>query len=136
MRSTRSPVPDLRDEDLDRGSAPVEFVLVGTLVVLLGLALVQLVLVLHVRSTLTSSAYEGAHHAAQADRSLADGEARARQLAADALGGLEVEATATTATVDGAAVVTVDVTAPLPVVGLWGPGTLRVDARAFDEAAP
>jgi Flp pilus assembly protein TadG len=130
MRSNRSPAPD------DRGSAPVEFVLVGTLVLLLGLALVQLVLVLHVRSTLLSSAYEGARHAAQADRSLADGEARAESLAADALAGLTVDATASTGTVDGAAAVAVEVAAPMPVIGLWGPGTLHVQARAFDEAVP
>ena len=132
MRSTRSPVSDRRD----RGSAPVEFVLVGTLVLLLGLALVQLILVLHARSTLVSSAYEGARHAAQADRTLADGESRAESLAADALGGLVVEATASEGTVDGAAIVTVEVAAPMPVVGLWGPGTLRVEARAFDEDVP
>ncbi|GIG53509.1 TadE/TadG family type IV pilus assembly protein [Demequina activiva] len=114
----------------------MEFVLVGSLVVLLGLALVQLVLALHVRNTLTSSAYEGARHAAQADRSLVDGEARAESLAADALGGLKVEAAASEGMAGGAAVVTIEVSAPLPVVGVWGPGTLRVEARAFDEDVP
>jgi Flp pilus assembly protein TadG len=132
MRLTRSPAADRAD----RGSAAVEFVLVGALVTLLGLALVPLVLVLHVRNTLTSSAHEGARHGAQADRSLADGERRAQEMAADALGGLDVDATARLDWADGAAVVVVEVRAPAPVIGLWGPGTLTVDARAFDERTP
>ncbi|WP_084039443.1 TadE/TadG family type IV pilus assembly protein [Demequina sp. NBRC 110053] len=122
------------DPERQRGSATVEFVLVGSLVVLLGLALVQLVLALHVRNTLTSSAYEGARTAAQADRGLADGEDRARSLARDALGGIAVDTDAWEASVDGAPVAVVELSAPAPVVGMWGPGTLRVEARAFEES--
>ena len=128
MRSTRS-----RGADGDRGSAAVEFVLVGTLVVLIGLAVVQLVIALHVRNTLTSSAYEGARHAARADRDLGDGSERATTMARDALAGLDTVASARADQVAGATVVTVSLEAPVPLVGLWGPGTMTVQARAIEE---
>lgn len=55
----------------DRGSAPVEFVLVGALLTLLTVSVLQFALALHVRSTLIDAAAEGARHAALADSSLA-----------------------------------------------------------------
>lgn len=119
--------------DRERGSAAVEFVLVGTLVVLIGLAVVQLVLALHVRNTLTSSAYEGARYAAQADRSLTDGQQRSLEMVGQALGGIDVEPTVSAEVHDGAEVVLVTLEAPVPLVGLWGPGTMTVAARAFVE---
>lgn len=128
MRSSRSPATDG-----DRGSAAVEFVLVGTLVVLIGLAVLQLVLALHVRNTLTSSAYEGARHGARADRTLDDAVARSEEMAREALGGREIVATASEEMENGAAVVVVQIEADVPLIGLWGPGTMTVDARAFDE---
>ena len=121
------------EADRERGSAAVEFVLVGTLVVLIGLAVVQLVLALHVRNTLTSSAYEGARYAAQADRSLADGQERSLEMVGSALGGIDVEPSVTTEVHNGAEVVRVTLEAPVPLVGLWGPGTMTVAARAFVE---
>lgn len=117
----------------ERGSAAVEFVLVGTLVVLIGLAVVQLVLALHIRNTLTSSAYEGARYAAQADQSLADGQERSLEMVSSALGGIDVVSTVSAQTQDGADVVVMTLEAPVPLVGLWGPGTMTVDARAFAE---
>lgn len=129
MRSTRSPAASR-----DRGSAAVEFILVGTLVVLIGLAVLQLVLALHVRNTLVSSAFEGARHGARADRTLDDGVQRSEEMARAALGEREILTTAAYGTEDGAAVVVVTIEASVPVVGLWGPGTMQVQARAFDEA--
>src|SRR5690554_1259924 len=114
--------------DRERGSAAVEFVLVGTLVVLIGLAVVQLVLALHVRNTLTSSAYEGARYAAQADQTLRDGHERSLEMAHSALGGIDVVSTVAFDTHDGADVVVVTLQAPTPLVGLWGPGTMTVTA--------
>ncbi|MFN3866849.1 MAG: TadE family protein [Demequina sp.] len=130
MRSTPSPAADR-----DRGSAAVEFVLVGTLVVLIGLAVLQLVLALHVRNTLLSSAYEGARHGARADMTLADATTRSEEVARAALGQRELLATASHAMEDGADVVVVTIEADVPVVGLWGPRPMRVEARAFDEAS-
>lgn len=125
-----------RGSERERGSAAVEFVLVAALVVLIGLAVVQLVLALHVRNTLKSSAYEGARFAAQADQSLADGQARSLEMARSALGGIEVVPTVTLETHPGADVVVVTLEAPVPLVGLWGPGTMEVSARAFAEPGP
>jgi len=119
----------------ERGSAVVEFVLVGALVVLVGLAVLQLTLAVHMRNTLTSSAYEGARLAAQADRTLADGAARAENMAAEAMAGVDADATASIVVAGDAEVVVVEIRAPLPVIGLWGPGSLRVDARALLEGS-
>lgn len=129
MRSTPS-----RAADRDQGSAAVEFVLVGTVVVLIGLAVLQLVLALHVRNTLLSSAYEGARHGARADMTLADGVARTEEVAHAALGRRDIVATAAHGTEAGASVIVVTVEADVPLVGLWGPRTMSVEARAFDEA--
>ncbi len=102
--------------------------------VLIGLAVLQLVLALHVRNTLTSSAYEGARFGARADRTLEDAAARSEEMARAALGDREIVVTARRSTEDGAAVIVVEIEAAVPLVGLWGPGTMSVDARAFDEA--
>ena len=60
----------------DRGSAVVEFVLVGTLLVALFLGVLQLGLYLHMRNVVVASLAEGAREAANADRDCADGTAR------------------------------------------------------------
>ena len=70
---------------LDRGAAPVEFVLVGTLVVFLFLGVLQLGLLLHMRNVIVSSASEAAHAAAKADATCGDGIARFEQLVAESL---------------------------------------------------
>lgn len=109
----------------------VDFVLVGALLVLLAVGLFQLTLTLHVRNIMLSSASEGAHVGALADLTPADGAERASQLAGAALGGQEVAADGRL--VDGGAVVEVTVTAPVPVLGLWGAGTMTVSAHAIEE---
>ena len=50
----------------DRGSAVVEFALVTPLLLLVALAVLQITLALHVRSTLTAAAAEGARAGALA----------------------------------------------------------------------
>ncbi len=69
----------------DDGSAPVEFVLVGTLVVFLFLGVLQLGLLLHMRNVVVASASEAARAAAHADASCRDGVARFEQLVGDSL---------------------------------------------------
>ena len=54
----------------ERGSSPVEFVLVGTLLTLLTLGVLQLGLAIYVRNVVHDAAVEGAFHAALADTSL------------------------------------------------------------------
>ncbi|MFB6609529.1 TadE/TadG family type IV pilus assembly protein [Agromyces sp. NPDC056379] len=105
----------------ERGSAVAEFTLVGILITVLALAVVQLALALHVRNTVLDAAAEGARYAALAGSSEGAGIERTRELI-----GLAVSADyaddieAGVSTVDGVALVSVTVRAPLPVVGLLG----------------
>lgn len=119
---TRAPHCMLRQLRESRGSAPVEFVLTGTLLTLLVLSVLQLALSLHVRNTVIDAASEGARHAALADRSLADGVARTRELITTALGpAYATDVSATTDSRLGRATAIVTVRAPLPLLGLAGP---------------
>lgn len=120
----------------EHGSAAVEFLLVSVLVLALLLGVVQVALAVHVRSLAIDAAAEGARVAARADRGPADGVARTRALLAGALTGAYArDVTADRTTVDGLVVTEVTVRAPLPVVGLLGPGgTLTVQGHALEEA--
>lgn len=62
----------------DTGSAPVEFVLVGTLVTVLFAALIQLGLLLYVRNMATAEAAEGARYAANVGVTCVAAEERTR----------------------------------------------------------
>ncbi|MHB1064248.1 MAG: TadE/TadG family type IV pilus assembly protein [Georgenia sp.] len=106
-----------------RGSVVVEFVLVSVLVVAMVLGLVQLTLALHVRNTLIDSASEGARHAALSGSSLGEGVARTRELIGLTLSDRYAEnVSATTVDDGGTTLVRIEVAAPLPVLGLLGPG--------------
>lgn len=102
---------------------------------MLFVALVQLALVLHVRTTLTDCAAQGARYAAAAGREPRDGVARTVELATAALSGAYArDVTAARTRVGGVDVVEVTVRAPLPVVGLLGPGgALVVRGHAMVE---
>ncbi|MEZ5117110.1 MAG: TadE/TadG family type IV pilus assembly protein [Candidatus Nanopelagicales bacterium] len=118
----------------DRGSAALEFALVAPLVLLLGLAVVQVGLALHVRTTLTAAAAEGARVGALADRGPAAGAARTRAVLSDNLAGDVVESvTAGYETSGGVPVVAVRVRARLPLLGLLGPTATEVTGRAMRE---
>jgi Flp pilus assembly protein TadG len=119
----------------DRGSAIVEFTLVGILLTVLFLALLQLGLALHVRNTLLASAAEGARYGANADRDPAQGAALTRQLIRDSLADRFASGvTAGTETVDGFQTVYVEVRTTLPVIGLLGPTrALTVRGHALEE---
>jgi Flp pilus assembly protein TadG len=120
----------------DRGSAIVEFTLVGILLTVLFLAVLQLGLALHVRNTLTASAAEGARYAANADREPEDGVAVTRQLIRDSLADTFArDVRSGTETVDGVPTVFVEVRARLPVVGLLGPPRgIVVRGHAYEES--
>jgi Flp pilus assembly protein TadG len=117
----------------DRGSAAVEFTLVSALLVVLVTGVLQLALALHVRNTMISCAAEGARIGATEDRSLADGEARSADMLRAALGDYSVDVSGARATVDGAPVVVMTARAPVPVLGLWGFGSMSVSVRALEE---
>jgi len=120
----------------DSGSAPVEFVLVGTLLTLLTLGVLQLGLAVYVRNVVHDAAVEGAYQAALADETLSDGEARTRELIVRAIGSAyATDVHAARATVGGEATVRVTVRAPMPLVGLLGaPGAWEVTADAPVES--
>lgn len=122
----------------DAGAAVVDFVLVSVVLLALFLGVVQLGVALHVRNTLVAAAAEGARYGANADRSAADGELRARELVAMSLSsGLVQEVAAGYEDVAGTSTVVVEIRARLPLVGLLGPARgLVVRGHAFAEAPP
>lgn len=122
----------VRDE---RGSAVVEFVLVGTLLTLLTLSVMQLGLALLVRNTLHDAAGEGARHAALADNRLEHGIARTTELITTAIGPTYAsDVTAAYGSYLDHPAVIMTVRAPLPVIGLIGlPESLEVVSHAAVE---
>jgi hypothetical protein len=70
----------------DRGSSPVEFVLVGTLLTALTLAVLQLGFAVYVRNVVHDAAVEGAYHAALADTTPDEGVERTRDVISRAVG--------------------------------------------------
>lgn len=119
----------------DAGAILAEYVMVSALLVALMLGVVQLAVTLHVRNVLTSSASEGARLAGAYDRSDQDGLERTESLIDGALGGYEHATSVTTAREGGLNVVTVTVESPVPVVGLWGFGSMTVSAHAVKESS-
>lgn len=115
----------------DAGAAIVDFVLVGALLTLVFLGVVQLGVALHVRNTLVDCASEGARYGAFADRTPQDGAQRTRDLITASLSrGYAGDVTAGYADVAGLATVEVTVSAPLPLIGLFGPSrTLTVSGH-------
>lgn len=116
----------------DRGSSPVEFVLVGTLLTLLTLAVLQLALAVYVRNVVQDAAVEGAYHAALADTSFADGAECSRTAITRAVGAeYAQDITVGTSSVLGQEVVEVHVRTQMPIIGLLGvPYAWEVDAHA------
>ena len=124
----------------DRGSAPVEFVLVGSLVTFLFLAILQVAVDFHVRNVLAACAAEGARYGANAD--VADPEAAAaktNELITKSLGSDYAHAVAPVEqdSLDGAPVVTVTVRARLPLLAWFLPvgPTVTATGHALLEPA-
>ncbi len=119
----------------ERGSAAVEFTLVGVLLTLLTLAVVQLGLALHVRNTVLDAAAAGARFGALADNDPVDGVARTRELITAAIGAdYATDVRVATGEWHGHPAVTVTVRTTLPVVGLLGVGGgLEVAGHAARE---
>ncbi|WP_460464084.1 TadE/TadG family type IV pilus assembly protein [Arthrobacter pigmenti] len=95
----------------------------GSLLTVIFIAVIQLALVLHVRNTLIDAAASGARYASLEDRGVADARSRTEALISMALS----ESYAQNVSVDqvtyrGAATIEVNIMAPLPVIGLIGPG--------------
>lgn len=125
------PTRRLRD---DSGNAVVEFTLVTPILLIVVLAVIQIVLALHVRSTLTAAAAEGARSAALSGSSLTVGERRTKEVLDDAIGGgAATSVSASRVMVGQAPAIRVRVTARLPLLGMLGPETLIVDGHALVE---
>lgn len=106
----------------ERGSAVVDFVLVGGLLTMFFLAIVQLTLVLHVRNTLIDAAASGARYGTLADRNASDAEERTRSLISLALNpGFAEQISSKEVNVSGMRTLEVTVRSPMPVIGLIGP---------------
>ncbi|MEK4241558.1 MULTISPECIES: TadE family protein [Janibacter] len=120
----------------DRGSAVADFTMTSALLLFVFLGVFQLGLTLHVRNTLISCASEGARYGAREGSTPQEGAGRAedligRSLSARFAGDVTARVDTTAAGVD---VVVVDVSAPLPVIGPFGPGgAMDVTGRAFAE---
>lgn len=107
----------------EQGSAVVDFVLVGGLLTVFFLAVVQLTLVLYVRNTLIDAASSGARYGALADRTPADARERTADLIGMALNAdFARDISTSEASFQGIRTLVVTVRAPLPVIGLIGPG--------------
>ncbi|MFT4284543.1 MAG: pilus assembly protein [Protaetiibacter sp.] len=122
----------LRD---DRGSAPVEFVLVGVLLTFLALGVLQLALALHIRNTVLDAAAEGARYGALADNEPADAVPRTVDLISTAVGaGYATDVTVREGEWMGVPAVIVTVRTTLPLAGLLGPDrALEVEGHAARE---
>ncbi|GAB3600752.1 TadE/TadG family type IV pilus assembly protein [Microbacterium tumbae] len=125
--------PELRG---DRGSSPVEFVLVGSLLTVLTLAVLQVGLAVYVRNVVHDAAVEGAHYAALADTGLREGADRTAAVITTAIGSAYAEdISVTTNETGGYTSVVVQVRTTLPVLGLIGiPFGLEVEADAPMES--
>lgn len=110
----------------------VDFVLVGALVTLIFVALIQLALALHVRNTVADAASSAARYGALGDRTAADARERATMLVGNALGPNYIQdVSVNVESRDGLNVLSVSITAPLPVLGLFGPSrTLEMTGHA------
>ena len=121
--------------ELDRGSAPVEFALVSVLLVAVALSVLQVAFVSHVRAVSIDSAIAGAAYAALADTSDPEGVARTHDLLALGMASSLVRSvTIADSLVAGRPAVDVTVAMEVPAIGPWLPvAAMSVRGRAFRE---
>jgi Flp pilus assembly protein TadG len=113
----------------DRGSAAVDFVMVGSLVTLLFLAVIQVCIDVHVRNVIAACAADGARYGANADvESAAAAATETDQEITGSLGGRYATATAEETSVGGAPMLTVEVDDRLPLLAWFLPAGPTVHA--------
>ena len=123
------------DSGSERGSAPVEFVLVGLLLVALVFSVIQVVFVAHLRSVAIDSAIAGAASAALADTSDADGVERTsglleRTVESSLIRGVKARSSETV----NRPTVVIEVDLAVPAIGPWVPiASITVSGSAFRE---
>ncbi|CAB4622852.1 unannotated protein [freshwater metagenome] len=121
---------------LERGSAPVEFVMVGVLLVAVALTVLQIAFVAHIRAVAIDSAIAGAAHAALADTADSEGIARATALVANGVAASLVRSISVTSSeVAGKPIVSIIIQLGVPMIGPWLTiAETEVTGRAFREA--
>lgn len=114
----------------------MEFVLVGSLLTVLTLAVLQLGLAVYVRNVVHDAAVEGAFHAALADTTLAEGAERTSSIVTRTVGAeYATDISVREMDAGGGSEVEVTVRATLPLLGLLGvPRAMEVSARAPIES--
>jgi Flp pilus assembly protein TadG len=116
------------------GNASVEFALVAPLLMLVALAVLQLMLAIHVRSVVTSAAIEGARVAALADGDLARAESRTRSILESNIAGAAVHSiTASQVTEGENEMFAMVVETELPLIGFYGPTSMKLTGHALAE---
>jgi len=129
-------LPPRRCRTADSGAAVVEFIGVLGLLLALFLVICQIGVVLHIRNVMTAAAAEGARYAANADRTEADGEQRAREAVATGLSAQLASQLTITAGADPTdpEVVEVTVKGPAPLfVPTLRPFVITVHGHALEE---
>lgn len=128
----------VRDRHSQRGSAIVDFALVSVVLVPLFFAVLQLALIWHVETTLTSAASEGARYGAAFDRTAVDGQRRTSATIDQTFGNdFDDRVMALDTSISGQPGVEIDVRAQVPVLGFWGPRiTVEVSGHAVKEVLP
>lgn len=118
----------------DSGSAIVGFVLVAPLLIAVALAILQVILVMHVRTVLTSAAAEGARAAALAGADPRAGERRARAIIDETIASDSVERIVVRRQMaGGTTIMALDIEARLPLLGLLGPTVIHVRGHSLQE---
>ena len=118
----------------DSGSAIVDFVLVAPLLIAVALAILQVILVMHVRTVLTSAAAEGARAAALAGADPRAGERRARAIIDETIASESVERIVVSRQMaGGATIMALDIEARLPLLGLLGTTVIHVRGHSLQE---
>ena len=122
--------------ELERGSAPVEFVMVGVLLVAVALTVLQIAFVAHIRAVAIDSAIAGAAHAALADTADSEGVVRATELVTSGVAASLVRyVSVTSGEVAGKPIASVTIRIGVPIIGPWLPvAETEVTGRAFREA--
>jgi hypothetical protein len=120
---------------LERGSAPVEFVMVGVVLVAVALTVLQIAFVAHIRAVAIDSAIAGAAHAALADTADSEGVVRATELVSSGIAELLVRSVSVASDeLAGRAIASVTIRLAVPAIGPWlAIAETEVTGRAFRE---
>lgn len=135
LRQARANQADRVVRSNQAGSVLVEWSLVAVLVMAVTAALLQLTLSLYVRNILADAASDAARHAALVGASDAEANARVQQLCHGALrANYPTKSEVSHLQRGSVSLVQVQVSAPLPVIGLWSPtGSVVVRGHAVDQ---